>query len=82
MMSSRQKSNLSWLVCVAVLWLSSICENSNVDAAAKMESRIISLTDQNFKEVFQSKDFWLIDFYAPWCGHCKTLEVKVNSDPT
>ena len=76
MMSSKCKSNLSWLVCAAVLLLSLISDDSVVDAAVKMESKIINLNDQNFSEVFQSKDFWLIDFYAPWCGHCKTLEVK------
>uniref|UniRef100_A0A2L2Y0U2 protein disulfide-isomerase n=2 Tax=Parasteatoda tepidariorum TaxID=114398 RepID=A0A2L2Y0U2_PARTP len=36
---------------------------------------VIELTDSNFEEtLLQSKDMWLVEFYAPWCGHCKRLE--------
>ena len=35
----------------------------------------IELTDKNFKKlVLQSDDMWLVEFFAPWCGHCKNLE--------
>eukprot|EP00112_Aurelia_sp_Birch-Aquarium-sp1_P001478 Seg1159.16 transcript_id=Seg1159.16/GoldUCD/mRNA.D3Y31 product="Protein disulfide-isomerase A6" protein_id=Seg1159.16/GoldUCD/D3Y31 len=35
---------------------------------------VIELNDNNFeKEVFTSKDLWLVEFFAPWCGHCKQL---------
>lgn len=35
---------------------------------------VIELTDANFdKLVLQSDDVWLVEFFAPWCGHCKNL---------
>ncbi|XP_012254956.1 protein disulfide-isomerase A6 homolog [Athalia rosae] len=35
---------------------------------------VIELTDANFdKLVLGSEDMWLVEFYAPWCGHCKNL---------
>ncbi|XP_047985206.1 protein disulfide-isomerase A6 homolog [Leguminivora glycinivorella] len=39
------------------------------------KSDVITLTDSNFKElVLDSEDLWLVEFFAPWCGHCKNLE--------
>ena len=36
---------------------------------------VIELTDSNFEEkVLKSDDLWLVEFFAPWCGHCKNLE--------
>ncbi|CAG2107549.1 unnamed protein product [Medioppia subpectinata] len=36
---------------------------------------VIELTDANFEEkVLKSDDLWLVEFFAPWCGHCKNLE--------
>uniref|UniRef100_S4RCV0 Protein disulfide-isomerase A6 n=1 Tax=Petromyzon marinus TaxID=7757 RepID=S4RCV0_PETMA len=35
---------------------------------------VIELTASNFnREVVQSNDLWLVEFYAPWCGHCQRL---------
>jgi len=35
---------------------------------------VVELTDSNFDElVLNSNDMWLVEFFAPWCGHCKTL---------
>ena len=35
---------------------------------------VIELTDSNFdKLVLNSDDMWLVEFFAPWCGHCKNL---------
>lgn len=36
---------------------------------------MIELTDANFEKlVLNSEDMWLVEFYAPWCGHCKNLK--------
>lgn len=44
---------------------------------------VVQLTDENFKSlVLESEDMWLVEFYAPWCGHCKNLEPHWESAAT
>ncbi|KAE9457916.1 hypothetical protein C3L33_10179, partial [Rhododendron williamsianum] len=34
----------------------------------------VELTSHNFDElVVKSKELWVVEFFAPWCGHCKKL---------
>ncbi|KAJ0053397.1 hypothetical protein Pint_01937 [Pistacia integerrima] len=34
----------------------------------------VELNSHNFDElVLKSKELWIVEFFAPWCGHCKKL---------
>jgi len=47
---------------------------SNNNAGPGEGKDVVELTESNFrKKVLNSELGWLVEFYAPWCGHCKTL---------
>uniref|UniRef100_A0A7S0SQQ7 protein disulfide-isomerase n=1 Tax=Chromulina nebulosa TaxID=96789 RepID=A0A7S0SQQ7_9STRA len=54
---------------------SSNSKNSNGSGSKSSGgSEVITLTETNFNAlVLESNDHWLVEFYAPWCGHCKNL---------
>lgn len=37
------------------------------------EDHVLVLTTENFTEHVSSSELTLVEFYAPWCGHCKKL---------
>ncbi|XP_028289856.1 protein disulfide-isomerase A4 [Gouania willdenowi] len=41
------------------------------DTEVKEENGVVILTDGNFDTFVEGKDTVLVEFYAPWCGHCK-----------
>ena len=47
---------------------------AGVNALYSSNSDVIKLTASNWKtEVINSDKLWMVEFYAPWCGHCKSL---------
>jgi protein disulfide-isomerase A6 len=40
----------------------------------KKANEVVELNEVNFEAlVIESSEPWLVEFYAPWCGHCKNL---------
>jgi thiol-disulfide isomerase/thioredoxin len=43
------------------------------------DSAVRTMTNETWKAAVQEADLFLLELYAPWCGHCKTLEPQYDA---
>ncbi|EAZ30795.1 hypothetical protein OsJ_14861 [Oryza sativa Japonica Group] len=42
------------------------------------DGRVIELDESSFEAALGAIDYLFVDFYAPWCGHCKRLAPELD----
>ncbi|KGN47715.1 protein disulfide-isomerase [Cucumis sativus] len=64
-------SFIRFFVVASLLFSASFFAIYAEDAASK--EFVLTLDNSNFSDVVSKHDFIVVEFYAPWCGHCKSL---------
>lgn len=59
------------LMCVFVILSSTVFSISS--ASEEEKEYVLTLDHSNFSEIVSKHKFIVVEFYAPWCGHCKNL---------
>ncbi|KAB2628541.1 protein disulfide-isomerase 5-2-like [Pyrus ussuriensis x Pyrus communis] len=69
------------LWCWALLILLAAVDSPAVAVASSwaVDGTVLELDDSNFDSAISALDLVLVDFYAPWCGHCKRLSPQLDA---
>ncbi|CAN8233296.1 unnamed protein product [Cochlearia groenlandica] len=69
---------IRWISLVALSFLS-LSASSDDEQQFNVDGTVIELTDSNFDSAISKFDCIFVDFYAPWCGHCKRLNPELDA---
>ncbi|CDP10927.1 unnamed protein product [Coffea canephora] len=72
-MASRSRVRISSLLIMLSIIGLAAAESGTTEEESKSEEFVVTLDQSNFHEFVSKHKFIVVEFYAPWCGHCKKL---------
>ncbi|GJM85225.1 hypothetical protein PR202_ga01657 [Eleusine coracana subsp. coracana] len=76
----RQRLLLSLLFLFCLLGAQSCAASGGEPVVFEIprNGRVVELDESNFDAAVRAVDYLFVDFYAPWCGHCKRLAPQLD----
>ncbi|XP_057973297.1 protein disulfide-isomerase 5-2 [Malania oleifera] len=66
---------MRWLLLTLAIFLIFYTVSSHEFA---IDGTVLELDESNFDSIISTFDYVFVDFYAPWCGHCKRLAPELD----
>ncbi|KAL1831104.1 hypothetical protein ACET3Z_000755 [Daucus carota] len=63
---------------ISIIYILSISSSWVAADEFVRDGKVLELDDSNFDKAISTFDYIFVDFYAPWCGHCKHLAPQLD----
>ncbi|XP_062106074.1 protein disulfide-isomerase 5-2-like isoform X1 [Humulus lupulus] len=78
-MAGSSSSGLRCMVLLFIQIFRSALSSSSTEGQWAVDGKVLELDESNFDSAISTLDHILVDFYAPWCGHCKRLAPQLDA---